>query len=309
MAQIKSGLTIKRVVNPLTFLTMALLLAILVSGMMGVAVLADAPAVGGVVEGESTPGITLGVTTRAQVEAVYGAPRWCQDTELGGDRAYCSYAAAGGGGIGVRYQGPDGRYASNSPDDVTYLVRWSQQVSGWVTTVGISTALAFEDRQAVADAYPNAEVTYDGLGQINSVEDPGLGIRVKWSYDSYTHSTSVYMATYIPPASLSEGSSIRVSDIDLVAQKYRGERHITAVVSVQGEQGQPVSGAKVTVTWTYPFGATQTVWNDTSHTGYAFFERVDARRGTWTLTVEDVELAGHPFDRASSLLNASIKVK
>jgi hypothetical protein len=299
----------KRILNPLTFLAMPLLLAIMFSGLMAVAVLADAPAEGAVVEGESAPGITLGVTTRAEVEAVYGAPRWCQDTELGGDRAYCSFAAESGGGIGVRYQGADGRYASNAPDDVAYLVRWSQAVSGWVTTAGIDTALAFEDRQAVADAYPNAQVTYDGLGQIDSVEDPGLGIRVKWSYDSYTHSTSVYMATYVPPASLPEGSSMRVSNIDLVAEKYRGRRHITAVVSVQGEQGQPVSGAKVTITWIYPFGATQSIWDDTSPTGYAFFERVDARRGTWRLTVDDVELEGHPLDRANSTLDASIRVK
>ncbi|MGB7873078.1 MAG: hypothetical protein WBL25_01750 [Anaerolineales bacterium] len=40
-----------------------------------------------------------------------------------------------------------------------------------------------------------------------------------------------------------------------------------ATVSVQSEQGQPVYGATVFATWTYPSGATQTVEKVTSFTG------------------------------------------
>jgi hypothetical protein len=309
MANHKPGLPIKSVFNPVTLLTSTFLIAILFSGILAFSVLAAAPAEGVVVEGESVPGIALG-STRAQVEAAYGQPRWCQSVELSGDFAYCSFPVDGAGSVDVRYQGPDGRYASNSPDDVVYYIRWSQQVSGWTTTAGVNTALALDDRQAVAAAYPNAEVTYDGSGNITSVEDSQLGILVKWSFDSYTHTTSVYMAIYSPPTStLPEGSSIRVTGIDLTAEKIKSKRHVTAVVAVQGEQGQAVSGATVVITWTYPSGAVQTVEHVTSNTGYAYFELNDARRGTWILTVDDVLLDGHPFDRANSLLSASIKVK
>lgn len=65
---------------------------------------ADAPAEGVVIEGESVPGLTLG-DTRAQVEAAYGDPAHCQDVEVGGDLAWCSYPEEGGGNVSVYYQG------------------------------------------------------------------------------------------------------------------------------------------------------------------------------------------------------------
>lgn len=67
-----------------------------------------------------------------------------------------------------------------------------------------------------------------------------------------------------------------------------------ATVSVQGEQGQPVYDATVFAPWTYPSGAMKTVEKVTSFTGYAFFGLYDARTKTWTLTVGDVLLDGHP---------------
>lgn len=308
MADQKPGLMYKRIFEPLRLPTIALLIVILFSGIMAYSVLADAPAEGTVVEGDSVPGIALGFT-RAQVEATYGQPQGCQDLEVSGDLGFCFFPVEGGGTVSVRYQGSDGLHATNSPDDIVYYIGWPQQVSGWTTTAGINTTLALQDRQAVVDAYPNAEVTYDERGIITSVEDSQLGILVKWSKGVYIFPDTVAMAIYTPPAALPEGSSIHVADIDWTVEKIKSRRYVKVLVSVEGEQGQPVYGATVVATWTYPSGALQTVQDVTSNTGHAFFELYDARRGTWTLTVDDVLLDGHPFDRQNSLLSASIRVK
>jgi len=302
MADLRPSLPIKSVFKPTTLLTLAILIAILFSGTLARPALAYAPAEGTVVEGVSVPGAELGFT-RAQVEAAYGAPRYCQDLEVGGDMAYCSYYVDGGGSVGVRYLGADGRYAKNSPDDVAYEVDWS--LSGWTTTAGVNSTLALEDRQAVADAYPNAEVTYNDNGKITRVEDAQLGILVKWIQNFYMFPDSVSMAIYTPPARLQEGSSIRVAGLELMGEKIKSRRHAIVTASVQGEQGQPVAGATVIGAWTYPSGAVQTVKKVTSNTGYAFFELYDARIGIWTLSIDDASLDGHPLDRANSTLSIS----
>jgi len=309
MANYKFTPQSNNIFNTITYLIPAALIAILLTAMLAFPVLADAPAEGVVVEGESVPGVALG-DTRAQVEAAYGEPGACQDVEVGGDLAWCRYPAEGGGSISVDYQGADGRFATNSPDDIAYRIRWPKAVSGWTTTAGINTELAFDDRQAVVDAYPNAEVTYDENGIITEVDDPQLGIRVEWFEPVYIFTEgSVSMEIYTPPATLADGSSIHVADIDLFSEKNKGTHHIIAVVSVLGEQGQPVSDATVVGTWTYPRGATQTIDEVTSHSGYAFFELGDARNGTWTLTIDDVLLDGHPLDRDNSVLSVTFKAQ
>ena len=306
MADHKSILLYKRILGFLRLPAIALVIVILFSSTLAFTVLADAPAEGTVVEGESVPGIALGFT-RAQIGAAYGEPKRCQDIEIGGDMAFCSFPVEGGGGVNVRYQGADGLYATNSPGDVVFQIGWS--ASGWITTAGVNTTLAQQDRQAVANAYPNAEVTYDERGKITRVEDSQLGIVVKWIQNFYMFPDSVSMEIYTPPATLQDGSSIHVSDIDWTVEKIKGRRPVKVVVSVQGQQGQPVYAADVVGTWTYPSGAEQTVTDDTSNTGYAFFELYDAGHGTWTFTVDDVLLDGHPLDRQNSLLSVSFRVK
>jgi hypothetical protein len=306
MATHKPNILVKRVFNPMRFLAIAVLMAILFAGIVAFSVLAAAPAEGTIVEGVSVPGLALG-DTRAQVEAAYGAPGGCQDTEVAGDLGFCFYPVEGGGSVSVWYQGADGRYATNSSDDLVYRIQWPKAVSGWTTTAGINTELAFNDRQAVVDAYPNAEVTYDESGNVTRVEDSQLGILVRWSPPVYIFPGSVSMEIYPPPATLSEGSSIRVAGMDVTGEKIKSERHVIVAISVQGEQGQPTYGATVIGTWTYPRGAVQTVKHETSNTGYAFFELADARNGTWTLTIDDVLLEGHPLDRENSVLSVSFE--
>jgi hypothetical protein len=99
-----------------------------------------------------------------------------------------------------------------------------------------------------------------------------------------------------------------VESIDSTAAKSRGRREIRALVQVQNEQELAAGGATVSATWTFPDGASQAVQDVTSSTGYAYFElagRLD--RGTYVLTVDDVTLADHVFDRTGSVLAPASK--
>ncbi len=280
-----------------------------VSLMFALPVLAAAPSVGLVVEGDSVPAAALRFT-RAQVEASYGEPQWCQSVEQAGDFAFCSFPVEGGGQVDVRYRGADGGNAANAPDDVAYNIRWHEQVSGWTTTAGVNTTLAASDPQAVVEAYPDAEVTYNQFGDLYLVVDHEQGIEVKWSLDFYTGTTHVSMAIFFPRTPPPpEEQLTRVTDLDLTAVKKKGQRTVIALVRVQNDDGLAAGGATVLATWVDPDGATQAVQDLTSSSGYAYFEIKNASRGTYTLIIDDVVLDDHRFDRENSILSASIKVK
>jgi hypothetical protein len=268
-----------------------------------------APAEGIVVEGVSVPGVALG-DTRAQVEDAYGDPLWCQSVEEAGDRASCAFPVIGGGQVDVRYRGPDGGHASNSPDDIVRSIRWYEAVSGWITTAGVNTTLAKENPEAVVAAYPDARVTYTQWGTVYSIVAYEQGIGVLWAPDFYRGTTHIHMWIGAPGAAPPEPQLLtRVTDIDLTATKVKGKREIRALVRVQNEKSLAAAEATVFARWSRPDGSTQAVEDVTSGSGYAYFEIIGAARGTHTLTVEDVVLDGYEFDRDNSVLSGSIKVK
>jgi len=266
-----------------------------------------APAEGIVVEGVSVPGIALGYT-RAQVEAAYGDPIWCQNVN-GYDQGSCAFPVEGGGQVDVRYRGADGGPASNSPDDVVFVIRWYESVPGWVTTAGITTTLAAENPNTVIAAYPNAEISYNSFGGLYSVIDYQQGIQVLWVTDFYTGRIYVYMSIMFPgdppppPDNL-----LRVTDIDMTTSKVKGKRQIQAFVRVENERGSSISGATVSAHWTFPDGSTQAVENATYNTGYAYFPLAGIPRGNYSLTVDNVELEDYTFDIDNSVLSAGIYV-
>lgn len=267
------------------------------------------PAEGIVLEGVSVPGIALGFT-RAQAEDAYGEPHSCQSSGSPGNKAYCSFPVSGGGQVNVHYRGADGGTANGSQDDVVFKIGWTEATSGWTTTAGVNTTLAKENPEAVITAYPDARVTYNQFGNIYSVIDYPLGIEIIWEPDFYTGQTHVRMAIFYsmvaPP--LPEKLT-RVTDINLTTRKVRGKRQVQAYVKVQDEQGQSARGANVFARWTFPDGSTQFVQDATSNSGNAYFEIIDIPRGAYNLTVDDVVLEGHVFDRVNSVLSASINVK
>lgn len=293
-----------------TWLFVTVLLAALVAAMP---VLAAVPTEGTVYEGVGVPGIELGYS-RAEVEASYGQPYYCQTYALPGDNAACRFRASNGAGVSVRYRGADGGFAHNSPDDVVMEIRWAESLSGWTTTAGINTAVAKANADAVLAAYPAAEVTgtpgVDGL-----LVDWLLGIEVRWTYDGYTHSIHVGMRIFEPLASLPTVEETHVQDIELSGYKDRGQRRIYAWAQILDEHQQAASYAAVYGEWVLPDGSTQPAYEDfVGGDGTAFFELIDnigkSQRGTYTFRVLDVQLAGHTFDAAGSLvLEASVYVK
>jgi hypothetical protein len=288
------------------WMLLAVLLAALAAAMPA---LAAVPNEGTVYEGVGVPGIELGFT-RAEVEASYGQPYYCQTYALPGDYANCGFRASNGGSVGVRYRGADGGFAHNSPDDVVMEIRWGEPLSNWTTTAGVNTALAKTDPNAVITAYPDAEVT--GTPGIDGIlVDWLLGIEVRWTYDGYTHSIHVGMRIFEPLASLPTVEQTHVQDLELSGYRDRGRRKIYAWAQILDEHQQAATYAAVYAEWVLPDGSTRPAYEDfVGIDGTAFFELTGKlQRGTYTFRVKDVQLAGHPFDAAASILEASVYVK
>ncbi len=288
-----------------------LLLAIL---MTAIPALADAPAEGTVVEGQSVPGgVTLG-DKRAQVEAKWGEPWICKDlVHFDGRRGIdgiCEFDADGLNRIEVRYHATDGTWqAQGTPDDVLFQVWWPQSTSGWVTTAGVNTTLALNDPQAVIEAYPNAEVKADG-DFIYSIRDSS-GISIFRTRNPYFGFITVSMAIGkgIPNPEHWVGYSV-VADIDLSDAKIKRNREITGLVLVHDWQDQPAPDAEVTVKWFLPDGSMQIDQAVTSSSGVATFKlsgRLD--RGAYYLIVDDVKLTDHIWNYTAGVTSASLNVK
>lgn len=278
---------------------LAMTLALVLVG----AALAAPPAAGTIVEGESVPGIALGYS-RAQVEEAYGAPASCQ----GPTASFCKFLTDDGESIFLHYSGVDGGEANNTPDDVVYSI--TSYDKEWTTTAGVNPASALADPDAVITAYPDAQVTYNQWGAIVSVEDARQGIRINWHYNFYGDFTTVNIQIFFPrePAPPRELLTY-VNDIDLSASKTRGGRTVRALVQVRDDRDLAAADAAVHAAWVLPDGSSQAVEDVTSGSGYAYFEIAHAKRGSYTLTVEDVVLDGYRFDAANSVLSASIKVR
>lgn len=291
------------------------LLGMVLSLMVALTALAAAPAEGIVVEGQSVPGVALG-DSRAQVEAAYGQPVKCTDMGYYDGRkgldGICEFDVDGGGQVTLYYFDADGGPAQGSPDDMVSIIRWRQAVSGWVTTAGVNTTLALEDPEAVIAAYPNAVVTYNSLfGIIEKIEDSVLGITIDYDFHYLSGTKTVSMLIRFPgePPPPPPEKETHVTNIDLRVRKEKGDRQVRAYIQVDDESGRPAAGANVLATWIYPDGSTQAVEGLTYSTGNAYFEILDAPRGTLTLRIDDVVLDGYQFDRANSVLSASTTIK
>jgi hypothetical protein len=283
---------------------MTILVVVIVSLAAAIPVLALAPSTGTVVEGVSVPGVALG-DSRAQVEAAWGQPESCQNLPYyygppHGLNGICKFDVEGVDNLGdqvtVSYFNAEGGPALDSPDDVAFNIRWQQAVSGWKTTAGINSTLALADRQAVVDAYPNAEVSYHLGGAIAGVHDPELGISLQWSFTYLGGPASVSMSIFNPYTPPPPPDMIRVADIEMTVNR----RSVTARVLVVDDQDQPVEGALVEAAWYYPRVDGLEVTAVTEGDGYATFTVDKARRGNYYLYINNVSLDGFEYDYISS---------
>lgn len=285
----------------------ALLLALLCA-FGSLPAMADVPEFGTVVEGQSVPGVALG-STRAEVEAAYGDPSICQSGQTIGDAASCTWIRAdypGQGGdvqsqVGIGFTGQDGASASNSPNDIVVRMSW-HGMDGWYTTTGVNSLFALNDQDAVIDLYPDAVVFHQSLfdTHMTAYED---GFSISWHTVYLNGFTSVRMTVFEPrdPPPPRE-PSVNVSEINMDLYK----RQVFGKVRVQNDLNWNMRRAVVSATWTLPDGSTRAVEATTDSFGLAVFEVSKARKGYYTLTIDDVLVEDHPFDIENSVLSASI---
>jgi len=273
-----------------------------------------APSLDGTVyEGASVPGAALG-DTRAEVYAEYGEPDRCQSLEVAGNAAVCTWILKdhpGQGGhaqsqVTTNFRGPDGGSASNSPDDVVASISF-YGLDGWVTTAGINTALAADNRDAVFDAYPDGEVTESVF--VTTLKDWGNGIQVRWQSGYLNQNVLVNILIFTPsdppPPPPAREPAVRVSQLDLTIVK----RAVIGQARVLNDLNWKVRGADVHATWTLPDGSTRAARGTTNSFGVVEFRLGKARRGTYTLTIDDVVFEDHTFDTDNSVLSRTIVKK
>jgi hypothetical protein len=140
------------------------------------------------------------------------------------------------------------------------------------------------------------------------------GIEVKWSFDSYTGATHVYMSIFVPLSSLPSAQETHVEDIELSARKDHGLHKVYAWAEILEEHNRAATSATVYATWIMPNGSTQPVVEDfVGVDGVAFFELIAPRgrayRGIYTLRIDDIELDGYTFDLAGSVLEGTVYIK
>jgi hypothetical protein len=107
-----------------------------------------------------------------------------------------------------------------------------------------------------------------------------------------------------PPPTV--GQLLRCTSISLSAKLQRnGTVSVLANVAVKDENGVSVSGAVVAASWSLPDGTTQNQTTNTSSNGVAKFS-TSGRRGTYTLTVNNITKSGYTFDRSNSVVSKTI---
>lgn len=278
-------------------------------GLLGaLSALAAVPEFGTVIEGESVPGVALG-STREQVEAAYGEPTRCQSGQNPGDAASCTWILEdyiGQGGqiqsqVTAGFRGPDGGSAGNRPNDVVARISWFG-IDGWFTTRGVNALLALENQDAVFELYPDATIFRQSMfdTHLTAYRD---GFSVSWHTEYLNGFTSVRMSIFEPrePPPPRE-PSVNVSEIKMDLYK----RQVLGAVRVLNDLNWRMHGAAVFATWTLPDGSTRTVEGTTDSFGVAMFVVNKARKGTYTLTINDVVVEDHPFDTEDSVLSATI---
>jgi hypothetical protein len=103
----------------------------------------------------------------------------------------------------------------------------------------------------------------------------------------------------------SPASVMKVTGIAMSGSVRGSTASISGTVTVKDGSGKAVSGAAVNVTWTIPGGTTRTASGKTTSNGTVRFS-TSGPRGTYTLTVTNVTKSGMTWDKAGSVLSASI---
>ena len=175
-------------------------------------------------------------------------------------------------------------------------------MDGWYTSTGVNALFADDNQDEVIELYPGGIVFHQSLfdTHLTAYEE---GFSVSWHTEYLTGYTSVRMSVFEPrdPPPPRE-PSVNVSEITMDLYK----RQVFGKVRVLNDLNWKVRGAEVYATWVLPDGTTREVTEVTDSFGLAVFEVNKARKGNYTLTIDDVVVEDHPFDIENSILSAGI---
>ena len=122
---------------------------------------------------------------------------------------------------------------------------------------------------------------------------------------SFVYSIETAGSSTLPPPP-TQGQLLRSASISLSAKLLKnGTVSVSASVIVKDENGVSIPSAVVAVSWRLPDGSTQDQTASTSKSGVAKFT-TSGRRGTYTLSINNITKAGYTFDRTNSVLSKAI---
>jgi len=176
-----------------------------------------------------------------------------------------------------------------------------EQVVGKAGISGLETGVIYTDGVGLKDL--NALITSPGewfILDATDINDEGVIAAIASSnFLQETHAVRL-RPTDDPTC---DGHCLHSS----IALSARGRRtvSVTAEISVTDSDDNAIPGATVLGHWTLPTGSTISAIGDTGRNGVVRF-MTSGRPGTYTLTIDQVELTGYSYDRANSEVSESI---
>lgn len=122
---------------------------------------------------------------------------------------------------------------------------------------------------------------------------------------SFVYSIDTTGSSTLPPPP-TQAQLLRSESISLSAKLLKnGTVSVSASVTVKDENGVNVPSAAVSVSWRLPDASTQDQTASTSKSGVAKFS-TSGRRGTYTLSINNITKTGYTFDQTNSVLSKAI---
>lgn len=159
--------------------------------------------------------------------------------------------------------------------------------------------------EALNDLITSPDAWY--IEDATDINDKGMIVALAWHSDSRTR-----RAVRLVPVEISEGKCvskcIRSNGIALTPLLRRNYPWVEATILVQDENGKPLPGVEVTITWSLPDGTTVTQHGQSGKANENELA-MGGQRGTYVLKVRKLARDGYTFDPvASKAMVASVKL-